>query len=176
MHERDEDYDIRLHNSYFYIAEARGKTAKVKDALHREIRRREAERVAYNMTIDRLRKERDGFRTRVSEVEAELKVEKEKNDEVARIWREDAREQRILPKPVAGDGPDTRRKRKAGSSGGAEQAANSERYISSLIEKFLIVALNSEALKTPSTPTTRSALAAKDNQLNRPLSNNQQSK
>lgn len=55
LHERDEDYDTRLHNSYFCIAEARGERDKTTDALNRETRRREAERVSYSITIDRIR-------------------------------------------------------------------------------------------------------------------------
>ncbi|KAJ9095578.1 hypothetical protein QFC20_006625 [Naganishia adeliensis] len=119
------------------------------DALQRESRRRDAERVAYNMTIDRIRKEREGFRLRVNELQAELEVEKEKNDEIARMWREEAREERILPKPVSAEEPGTGGKRKSCATGGAGEAA-------------------SKAFKTFSTPTTRSALAAKDNQLNMP--------
>lgn len=125
-HERDEDYDTRLHHSYFHIAEARGEKDKTTDALQRESRRREADRISYSMTIDRIRKEREGFRVRVSELQAELKVEKEKNNEIARLWREDALEQRLIPTPVAEEQSKVGLKRKACEVDGTAEVRNSE--------------------------------------------------
>jgi hypothetical protein len=126
LHERDEDYDTRLHNSYCCIAEARGERDRTTDALNRETRRREAERVSYSITIDRIRKERELLRVQVVELEAELKLEKQKNDDIAKIWREDARQPRVSLKLVAEEEARKGVKRNAGEVEGNEDIRASE--------------------------------------------------
>ncbi|KAJ9124353.1 hypothetical protein QFC22_001153 [Naganishia vaughanmartiniae] len=124
LHERDVDYDTRLHNSYFDIAKACSERELLKNQIQRDATRQAGKEKRYEELVVRLRKERDALKDLCKHLQAEKAREQVKGDEVAQMWVQEAREGKMALRPVRDDDQQrangTKRKRDADDAGGKE--------------------------------------------------------
>ena len=114
LHERDVDYDIRLHNAHVFLADARSKRDGYKSELAREVQRREDDRIRWGVDLDRIRNERNQLKVKVEGMREEIRALKAKDPEtVEGMWQDCAREDKVQLRPVPTNVEPSKRKRTA---------------------------------------------------------------
>lgn len=91
LHEKDEDSQVRLHNSYVSSAEA----GSERDGLRRELERERAKRYQQQQRLEggiiRIRAEREGYKDEVASLKKEIEALNAKDPEwTAAMWAAEA--------------------------------------------------------------------------------------